>query len=270
MSSLPNDSKEGISILQNDTANPELPQKADSRPPKHKFPRKNAPKWDIFWISMIILICSLQYYFLFTITIPLTHYIPIAVIALIVLMITFFWSSKSVADGYSIAKQAICYMGSIKGRRSGSSNKKALILFIAFGFFYGVLNFSLMHFYTIYYPDVVILTASRLFLFLSTLVILMMSIIPIDIHELKHLYTALLVFIITEVASGCSAAFFIMEGIDFPLLYVVIIIEFILAAGYMYSYLTHYRYAAVFQKSCIMFTGIAFFLYLTYFVNLPT
>jgi hypothetical protein len=159
-------------------------------------------------------------------------------------------------------------MGSIKGRRTGISNKKALSLFIAFGIFYGMLNFTLMHFYTVYYPNNVVLTTSRVFLFISSLVIIMMSLIPIDIHEFKHLYTALLVFLITEIASGCSIAYFIGEGIEFPLLYVVVILEFIFAVGYMWGYITNYRYAPVFQKSCIMTTGIAFYLYLTYFIGI--
>jgi hypothetical protein len=268
MNSSPNDSTEGASNSEKDTIPQKLPEKVSSQPKRPKYPHKNAPKWDIFWISMIILIISLQYYFLHTLTIPLSHYLLIAGIAFVGVIITFFWSSKVVTDGYSIAKQAICYMGSIKGRRSGLSNKKAVILFIAFGLFYGMLNFVLMHYYTTYYSSERLLRISVYFLFISALVIIMMSIIPIDIHELKHLYTALIVFATTEIASGFSAAYFIAERIDFPLLYVIIIIEFILAAGYIYGYITRYRFTAVFQKSCIMFTGVAFCLYLSYFIGI--
>lgn len=251
-----------------DTLNVQSHHSDQNKAPKSKFPHHNHPKWDIFWILMAILFIVVQLVFLFNFKIPLTHYLPLAAVAIIALFITFFWSSKSVMDGYSISKQAICYMGSLKGRRTGVSNKKALILFILFGSFYGMLNFTLMHFYWTYYPTVGVLTNARWTLFLSTLSIIMMAIIPIDINEVKHLYSALAVFIITEVASGFSVAYFIMEGISFPLLYVIVIIEFIFAAGYIYGYIFHYRYAPVFQKSCIMFTGIASFLYLTYLVGI--
>jgi len=89
---------------------------------KPKFPRHNHPKWDIFWISMTISIIVLQFVFLYTITIPLEYYLPIAQFSIIGLILSFIISSKSVTDGYSIPKQAICYMGSLKGRQSGKSN----------------------------------------------------------------------------------------------------------------------------------------------------
>jgi len=252
----------------NQASTPDASQLKDEKKFKAKFPHHNHPKWNIFWISMAILIIVVQLAFLYNATIPLTDYLPLAQIATVCLFITFIWSSKAVTDGYSISKQAICYMGSLKGRRSGVSNKKALILFILFGSFYGMLNFTLMHFYWTYYPTVATLTNARWTLFLSTLSIVMMAIIPIDINEVKHLYSALAVFIITETASGFSIAYFIMEGIEFPLMYVIVVIEFVLAAGYIYGYISHYRYAPVFQKSCIMFTGIAFYLYLTYLVGI--
>ncbi len=235
---------------------------------KPKFPRHNHPKWDVFWISMTILIIGLQIIFLFTTTIPLEDYLPIAQFAIIGLIVSFIISSKTVTDGYSIPKQAICYMGSLKGRSSGKSNAIALTFFVIFGILYGVLNFTLMHFYWTYYPENPILTNARRTLLLSTLVIIMMAITPIDINEKKHFYWAFPVFVITEVASGFSIAYFIIEKIDFPLLYIIVVIEFVLAAGYIWGFLSHYRYAPVFQKTCIMFTGIAFYLYLHYLVGI--
>lgn len=235
-------------------------------PPKRKLPRKNAPGWDVFWLTAAGVICALQYYFLNTLTIPIGHYLPIAQVALVGLILTFIISSKLVVDGYSVAKQAICYMGSMTGRRSGLSNKWAMVFFIAFGILYGVLNFMVMHFYKTFYPDSIGLRVSSVFLFISTLVIIMMSLIPIDVHELKHLYVALLVFTITELASFSSAIHFIAQGIVFPFLYIVVAIELVLAVLYVWGFITNYRYTAVFQKTCIMTTGIAFYLYLSYFL----
>jgi hypothetical protein len=251
-----------------DTPSPNQIGSAPTLPPKKKLPHKNHPGWDIFWVIMAIIIISLQYYFLVNITIPLAHYLPIALGALIGLIITFFISSKLVVDGYSISKQAICYMGSIKSRRTEKLNTKALVFFLIFGLLYGVLNFCLMHLYITYFSEITLLRYSAYFLFISTLVILMMVFIPIDIHEYKHLSVALLVFTITEIASGVSAAYFIRNQINFPLLYVVVIIEFTLAVIYVWGYNTNYRYTAVFQKSCIMTTGVAFYLYLSYFIPL--
>lgn len=71
-------------------------------------------------------------------------------------------------------------------------------------------------------------------------------------------------------ASGFSIAYFIIERIDFPLLYVIVVAEFVLALGYIWGFLTNYRYAPVFQKTCIMFTGIAFYLDLHYLVGIQT
>ena len=95
-----------------------------------------------------------------------------------------------------------------------------------------------------------------------------MGIIPIDVNQPKHLWVALLVFSITGAASGVIFACFVNNRVDFPVLYVVVIIEFVLAAGYIVTYITNYRYAPVFQKSCIMFTAIAFYLYLRYLTGI--
>ena len=247
---------------------PPRDETSELRPPKRKLPRKNDPGWDYFWLSTAIIIIVLQYYFLVNLNIPIERYLVIAQVALVGLIITFMISSKLVVDGYSVAKQAICYMGSMTGRRSGSSNKWALVFFIAFGLLYGVLNFMLMHFYTTHYPEMTGLRVSSVFLFISTLVIIMMSLIPIDVHELKHLFTALLVFTITELASFASAIHFIANKINYPLLYVVVAIELVLAVLYVWGYITNYRYTAVFQKTCSMCTGIAFYLYLSYFISI--
>jgi hypothetical protein len=244
-------------------------QKAKNLPPKRPLPRKNAPGWDVFWIISAIIVILALYFATKYVVFPRELYPRIAEIALISLIVTFLISSKTVKDGYSIPKQAICYMGSLKGRRSGRSNATALIFFIVFAVLYVLLNFTLMSYFTHYIPDDNRFRWATFFLGFSALVIFMMSIIPIDVHQLKHLYTALLVFAITEFSSGVILSHFIVNKIAYPIMYVVVTIEFILAALYIWGYITDYRYTPVFQKTCIMFTGIAFYLYLIYLVAHP-
>jgi hypothetical protein len=208
--------------------------------------------WIIYWFSFLTIFIFLEYTFVVLINPLSLPLLQLGKINTFLALLCLFISMRSVPGGYSFSKQAVCHLGRMKVKRTGANNRIAALFYLFFYLFQSSLIIIIGWLSLQYNLDII-----SWLCFISPIFILLTGIIPIDLSEKGHLYSALISFI--------SINYFILllwYHFHSTLISVNMVLLVLNGLCYCIGYVTDYRYCALFQKLWIIFTIIALNLFL--------
>lgn len=231
------------------------------------FQKRNR-NWKIVWTTAMLLFIPygfLIYYFNeFLRGFPILR--AIITTTIFVVAITFYFlSTRAAPDGYSHLKQAICHLGRIRSKKSGSLNLKTAKNFAICMFLLSTNAYFLG-------SELIKLSSGSLFwtvvtvlCYFSGTTCTLTGISPIDLFEKLHTNTGIL-----TVATGTTWMLMIFYtswafGTAFLWMQILAVIISITAGIYLTFYVFNVRYAGFLQKLWMFFINLRIFLfYLTF------
>jgi hypothetical protein len=230
----------------------------------NKAYRKNhdIKRWHRFWLLFGTLFLISEFILSWVVKIALEIYVIISLIAMIALTANFLGSTFTAVE-YDPLKRAICHMGRLRSYH-GIKNTKSVALWIGFGFSGGILGFFLGELMTTHYFNSTTLFLVGLIGYFGSIIVIMVTLIPIDVHRKYHLISSFILFLIPLSINILVFTYLLYEGslqifLFFPLL------QWISSALYAIGYIKRYMYTAIFQKSCLLMGFFSIYLYINIF-----
>ena len=226
--------------------------------------RKNhdIKKWYRFWIIFGSSFAISELIIAWIVKIPLESYALTSLLALVALFISFLCSTYIAAE-YDPLRRAVCHMGRLKSYH-GVDNKRSVVFWIGFGFFGGILGFLLGELMVTHYFNLSILLVVGFIGYCGTIIVIMVTLIPIDVHRKLHLISSMLLFLI-PLSISILVFFYLLFDNPLQIFIFVPILQWISAALYAIGYIKKYLYTAIFQKFCLLMGFFSIYLYIIFF-----